>query len=154
MYIVHPASDFSVQSGDKYTALSAAIAIEHSLYRFYGKDEQCQRYNAKSRQVSRGFLHAMMHDFTCVRTSFLWPDSNACGDRAILFNLRDPDNPDFRRRVLSGEIQPERVSMMDSVEMASDELKRQRSIYASISLQSVTQGSAEDQYAVRHAQYL
>ncbi len=39
--------------------------------------------------------------------------------------------------------------MMDSVEMASDELKRQRSIYASISLQSVTQGSAEDQYAVR-----
>ncbi len=73
------------------------------------------------------------------------------GDRAILFNLRDQDNPDFRRRVLSGEIQPERVSMMDSVEMASDELKRQRSIYASISLQSVTQGSAEDQYAVRHA---
>lgn len=70
-----------------------------------------------------------------------------CG-RAILFNLRDPDNPDFRRRVLSGEVQPERVSMMDSVEMASDELKRQRSIYASISLQAVTQGSAEDQYAV------
>ncbi len=40
-----------VQPGDIYTALTAAIAIEHSLYRFFGKDEECVRYNSKARCV-------------------------------------------------------------------------------------------------------
>jgi hypothetical protein len=82
----------AVKPGDPYTALTAAVAIEHSMFRYYGKDETSTRYTAKA--------------------------------RSILFNLRDPENPDLRRRVLSALIQPERLTLMDAPEMASDELKQ------------------------------
>lgn len=68
--------------------------------------------------------------------------------RSILFNIRDPRNPDFRRRVLSGQIQPERLAMMDSVEMASDSLKKQREIYDALITQANTVGRGEDKHAV------
>jgi len=82
----------AVKPGDPYTALTAAVAIEHSMFRYYGKDESSTRYTAKA--------------------------------RSILFNLRDPGNPDLRRRVLSALIQPERLTLMDAPEMASDDLKQ------------------------------
>jgi len=93
----------------------AGIAVEHSMYRFFGKDEHNERYNAKA--------------------------------RSILFNLRDPDNPDLRRRVLDGSVQPERLTLMDAVEMASDQLKKEREIYSTIALQASTLGEADEQYA-------
>lgn len=43
--------------------------------------------------------------------------------RSLMFNLRDGNNPDFRRRVLLGHIKPERLINMNTAEMASD--KRQ-----------------------------
>eukprot|EP00246_Nothoceros_aenigmaticus_P005109 TRINITY_DN1695_c0_g1_i1.p1 TRINITY_DN1695_c0_g1~~TRINITY_DN1695_c0_g1_i1.p1 ORF type:complete len:306 (-),score=77.11 TRINITY_DN1695_c0_g1_i1:874-1791(-) len=40
--------------------------------------------------------------------------------RSIMFNLKDAKNPDFRRRVLFGEIQPEQLVTMSVEDMASD----------------------------------
>ena len=45
--------------------------------------------------------------------------------RAILFNVKDPKNPDFRRKLLLGEVKPETLVTMLSEEMASDERQRQ-----------------------------
>lgn len=43
--------------------------------------------------------------------------------RSIMFNLRDDKNPDLRRRVLIGDVKPERLIDMPAEEMASDERK-------------------------------
>ncbi|XP_054791724.1 transcription elongation factor TFIIS-like [Prosopis cineraria] len=45
--------------------------------------------------------------------------------RSLMFNLKDPKNPDFRRRVLLGEIEPERLVYMRTEDMASDERKKE-----------------------------
>ncbi|ESR43054.1 hypothetical protein CICLE_v10013550mg, partial [Citrus x clementina] len=45
--------------------------------------------------------------------------------RAILFNVKDPKNPDFRRKLLLGEVKPETLVTMLSEEMAGDERQRQ-----------------------------
>ncbi|XP_022733888.1 transcription elongation factor TFIIS-like [Durio zibethinus] len=39
--------------------------------------------------------------------------------RSIMFNLKDPNNPDLRRKVLLGEVKPERLISMTPEEMAS-----------------------------------
>lgn len=43
--------------------------------------------------------------------------------RSIMFNLKDPKNPDFRRRVLLGEVKPDRLVDLAPEDMASDERK-------------------------------
>lgn len=43
--------------------------------------------------------------------------------RSIMFNLKDANNPDLRRRVLLGEIKPEKLIFMTAEEMASDQRK-------------------------------
>eukprot|EP00252_Welwitschia_mirabilis_P016150 TRINITY_DN35681_c0_g1_i1.p1 TRINITY_DN35681_c0_g1~~TRINITY_DN35681_c0_g1_i1.p1 ORF type:complete len:361 (-),score=84.78 TRINITY_DN35681_c0_g1_i1:460-1542(-) len=43
--------------------------------------------------------------------------------RSIMFNLKDNNNPDLRRRVLLGEIKPEKLIVMTPEEMASDQRK-------------------------------
>ncbi|KAK8557186.1 hypothetical protein V6N13_013462 [Hibiscus sabdariffa] len=45
--------------------------------------------------------------------------------RSIMFNMKDPKNPDFRRKVLLGEVSPERLITMTPEEMASDERQRE-----------------------------
>lgn len=45
--------------------------------------------------------------------------------RSLMFNLKDPKNPDFRRRVLLGEFTPERVVDLGTEDMASDERKKE-----------------------------
>lgn len=45
--------------------------------------------------------------------------------RSIMFNLKDPKNPDLRRRVLLGQVEPERLINMTPEEMASDERQRE-----------------------------
>ncbi|XP_021904787.1 transcription elongation factor TFIIS-like [Carica papaya] len=47
--------------------------------------------------------------------------------RSILFNLKDAKNPDLRRKVLCGNIQPAELIKMKSEEMASDQLKLEMS---------------------------
>ncbi|KAI4302637.1 hypothetical protein MLD38_038358 [Melastoma candidum] len=44
--------------------------------------------------------------------------------RSIMFNLKDPNNPDLRRKVLLGQVNPERLITMTPEEMAS--VQRQR----------------------------
>jgi len=43
--------------------------------------------------------------------------------RSIMFNLKDGNNPDLRRRVLLGQIKPEKLIVMTAEEMASDNRK-------------------------------
>lgn len=45
--------------------------------------------------------------------------------RSIMFNLKDANNPDLRRRVLLGQVKPERLINMTPEEMASDQRKRE-----------------------------
>ncbi|XXG40033.1 hypothetical protein AAC387_Pa01g0846 [Persea americana] len=47
--------------------------------------------------------------------------------RSIMFNLKDANNPDFRRKVLLGEIKPEELISMAPQEMASDKRKHENS---------------------------
>jgi len=46
--------------------------------------------------------------------------------RALVANLRDPDNMDINRRLLTGEVSPDDVATMKEADMASDALKRLR----------------------------
>ncbi|KAL4576035.1 hypothetical protein LXL04_012123 [Taraxacum kok-saghyz] len=41
--------------------------------------------------------------------------------RSIMFNIKDPKNPDFRRKVLLGHVKPERILELTPDEMASTE---------------------------------
>jgi transcription elongation factor S-II len=41
--------------------------------------------------------------------------------RSILFNMKDPKNPDLRRKVLLGQIKPEKLVTMTAEEMASNQ---------------------------------
>ncbi|KAF7830852.1 transcription elongation factor TFIIS [Senna tora] len=45
--------------------------------------------------------------------------------RSLMFNLKDKNNPDFRRKVLLGEIEAEKLINMNAVEMASDQRKKE-----------------------------
>lgn len=45
--------------------------------------------------------------------------------RSIMFNLKDKNNPDFRRKVLLGHVEPERLTNLTPEEMASDERQRE-----------------------------
>ncbi|KAK6943365.1 Transcription factor IIS, N-terminal [Dillenia turbinata] len=45
--------------------------------------------------------------------------------RSIMFNIKDPNNPDLRRKVLLGEVKPERLCSMTAEEMASEQRKLQ-----------------------------
>ncbi|KAK4283781.1 hypothetical protein QN277_000699 [Acacia crassicarpa] len=45
--------------------------------------------------------------------------------RSLMFNLNDPKNPDFRRRVLLGEFKPDQIVNMRIEDMASDERKKE-----------------------------
>lgn len=46
--------------------------------------------------------------------------------RSLCFNLKDPNNPELRERVMSGEISPERLCSMTAEELASKELSEWR----------------------------
>ncbi len=46
--------------------------------------------------------------------------------RSRIFNLKDKKNPALRENVLCGVIAPEKLAVMTSEEMASDEVKSQR----------------------------
>ncbi|XP_076948956.1 uncharacterized protein LOC143621410 [Bidens hawaiensis] len=46
--------------------------------------------------------------------------------RSLMFNLKDPNNPDLREKVLSGAISPERLCSMTPEELASKELSEWR----------------------------
>lgn len=45
--------------------------------------------------------------------------------RSLMFNLKDAKNPDFRRKVLLGVIEPERLVNMSTAEMASEQRKQE-----------------------------
>ncbi|KAD4585851.1 hypothetical protein E3N88_23452 [Mikania micrantha] len=57
-----------------------------------------------------------------------WGKSNGAQKvkyRSIMFNVKDPKNPDFRRKILVGELKPERVVELTPEEMASNERQMQ-----------------------------
>ncbi|KAA0051978.1 hypothetical protein IC582_005516 [Cucumis melo] len=62
--------------------------------------------------------------------------------RSIMFNLKDPKNPDFRRKVLLGLIKPERMINMTTADMASDQRKRENEEIAQKALFDCERGGA------------
>lgn len=62
--------------------------------------------------------------------------------RSIMFNIKDPKNPDLRRRVLLGEVKPERLISMTPEEMASDARQREISQIKEKALFDCERGSA------------
>ncbi|KAE9604097.1 hypothetical protein Lal_00002125 [Lupinus albus] len=57
-----------------------------------------------------------------------WGPSNGAQKvkyRSLMFNLKDQNNPDFRRKVLLGVIEPERLINMSTAEMASERRKQE-----------------------------
>lgn len=45
--------------------------------------------------------------------------------RSVMFNLKDANNPDFRRRVLLGQVKPEWLVDMSTADMASDKRRHE-----------------------------
>lgn len=45
--------------------------------------------------------------------------------RSLMFNLKDANNPDFRRKVLLGVVEPEQLINMSTAEMASEQRKQE-----------------------------
>lgn len=62
--------------------------------------------------------------------------------RSIMFNIKDPKNPDLRRKVLVGEVDPERLIAMTHEEMASD--KRQLEIHQKRLKKALAEERAEE----------
>ncbi|KAJ1387525.1 Zinc finger, TFIIS-type [Sesbania bispinosa] len=57
-----------------------------------------------------------------------WGPSNGAQKvkyRSLMFNLKDQNNPDFRRKVLLGIVEPQRLVNMSTAEMASEQRKQQ-----------------------------
>ncbi|CAJ2641732.1 unnamed protein product [Trifolium pratense] len=57
-----------------------------------------------------------------------WGPSNGAQKvkyRSLIFNLKDQKNPDFRRKVLLGVVEPQRLVNMTSAEMASEQRKQE-----------------------------
>ncbi|KAL9312778.1 hypothetical protein ACSQ67_018230 [Phaseolus vulgaris] len=57
-----------------------------------------------------------------------WGPSNGAQKvkyRSLMFNLKDSNNPDFRRKVLLGVVEPEQLINMSSAEMASEQRKQE-----------------------------
>nr|KJB27640.1 hypothetical protein B456_005G003700 [Gossypium raimondii] len=52
-------------------------------------------------------------------------DTNKIKYRSIMCNMKDPKNPDLRRKVLLGEVNPERLITMTPEEMASEQRQRE-----------------------------
>lgn len=45
--------------------------------------------------------------------------------RSIMFNIKDPNNPDFRRKVLTGQYSPHSIVKLSPEDMASDERQKE-----------------------------
>ncbi|KAK7410809.1 hypothetical protein VNO78_01922 [Psophocarpus tetragonolobus] len=57
-----------------------------------------------------------------------WGPSNGAQKvkyRSLMFNLKDSNNPDFRRKVLLGVVEPEQLINMSTAEMASEQRKQE-----------------------------
>ncbi|KAL2339489.1 hypothetical protein Fmac_007429 [Flemingia macrophylla] len=57
-----------------------------------------------------------------------WGPSNGAQKvkyRSLMFNLKDGNNPDFRRKVLLGVVEPEQLINMSTAEMASEQRKQE-----------------------------
>ncbi|KAH9673844.1 hypothetical protein KPL70_018252 [Citrus sinensis] len=65
--------------------------------------------------------------------------------RAILFNVEDPKNPDFRRKLLLGEMKPETLVTMLPEEMASDARQSQNKQIIEDVLAKIPDHSAVDE---------
>ncbi|XP_058110672.1 transcription elongation factor TFIIS-like [Magnolia sinica] len=64
--------------------------------------------------------------------------------RSVMFNLKDSNNPDLRRRVLLGHIKPERLIDMTPEEMASDKRKQENTVIKEKALFECERGGAPE----------
>ncbi|GAB4832072.1 hypothetical protein Ancab_006092 [Ancistrocladus abbreviatus] len=62
--------------------------------------------------------------------------------RSIMFNLKDSNNPDFRRKLLLGHIKPERIVYLTAEEMASDQRQAENQLIKEKALFDCQRGGA------------
>ena len=82
---------------------SPVAAVDENPYDVGASVEQCI-FDTYKRQVSKEYKAKV---------------------RTLLFNLKDPKNPDLRRRVLCGEVPPEVLVVLTSEELASNDKRAQ-----------------------------
>lgn len=63
--------------------------------------------------------------------------------RSRVFNLKDKKNPALRENVLVGIIAPEKLAVMTSEEMASDEVKKQREAFVKAGIDAAQLATAQ-----------
>jgi Transcription factor S-II (TFIIS), central domain len=63
--------------------------------------------------------------------------------RSLLFNLKDPNNPELRVRVLSGNIKPKKLCLMSTEELASKQLTEWRQAKAEEMAQAIVLPDAD-----------
>ncbi|CAK7356763.1 unnamed protein product [Dovyalis caffra] len=69
--------------------------------------------------------------------------SNKAKYRSVLFNIKDPKNPDFRRKLLLGQVEPGQVVNMSAKEMASGEKQHENRILEAKSLMKCVTGTVK-----------
>ncbi|CAK7348392.1 unnamed protein product [Dovyalis caffra] len=68
--------------------------------------------------------------------------SNKIKYRSVLYNINDPKNPDFRRKVLLGEVKPERVVNMSAKEMVSNDRQHKNQMIKAKAMLKCMSGTA------------
>lgn len=72
--------------------------------------------------------------------------------RSLMFNLKDPKNPEFIRMVMTGQLHVNDLAEMKVVEMASDEMKKQRHQAAENAKMALMDEKTYKQYAGKETQ--
>lgn len=104
-----------------------AVDVEKELWSFCGGDKKDKVIIHSDME----FLLNCLNGACILKVSFslLWFVSQEYKSkyRSLSFNMKDLKNPDLRRRVLFGEVMPMELMTMSADDMASDQLKRQKS---------------------------
>ncbi|XP_050230127.1 transcription elongation factor TFIIS-like [Mercurialis annua] len=91
------------------------------------QEAQDEEFRTELKRCNPGLIASSIESLLFVK----WGLSNtACRPkyRSLIFNVKDPKNPDFRRKLLLGTIKPEELANMNAQEMASDDRKRENQV--------------------------
>jgi len=72
--------------------------------------------------------------------------------RSLIFNLKDKNNPEFIRMVMTGQLHVNDLAVMEVREMASDEMKKQRAAHTEYAKMALMDSKTYKQYAGKETQ--
>ncbi|ESQ52526.1 hypothetical protein EUTSA_v10016682mg [Eutrema salsugineum] len=96
--------------------------LVEALSRVHGESDEYDREKVNGCDPFRVAVSVESHMFEKLGRS---TGAEKAKYRSIMFNLRDSNNPDLRRRVLTGEVPPEKLITLSAEEMASDKRKQE-----------------------------